>query len=101
MTSLRSEFVLSQPRHDRDHVVVVQLWAGPGRVDDLGNHSLLVRLVRHMRSSDEPTVFVLSRRRAGDAWAPERVESKKRGGAAELDAMSENSRRLHGASLGG
>ena len=54
-----------------------------------------------MRSYDEPTIFLLSRRRAGDAWAPERVQSKKRGGAAELDAMSENSRRLHGASLGG
>ena len=54
-----------------------------------------------MRSSDEPTVFELSRRRAGDAWAPERVESKKPGGAAELDAISENSRRLHRASLSG
>ena len=54
-----------------------------------------------MRSSDEPTVFELSRRRAGDAWAPERVESKKPGGAAELDAMSENIPRLDRASLGG
>ena len=54
------------------------------------NHSLLVRLVRHMRSNDEPTIFVLSRRRAGDAWAPERVESKKPGGAAKLDTISEN-----------
>ena len=65
------------------------------------NHSLLVWLVWHMRSSDEPTVFVLSRRRAGDAWAPERVDSKKPGGGAELDAISENSRRLHRASLSG
>ena len=54
-----------------------------------------------MRSYDEPTIFLLSRRRAGDAWAPERVDSKKPGGGAELDAISENSRRLHGASLGG
>ena len=54
-----------------------------------------------MRSNDEPTIFVLSRRRAGDAWAPERVESKKPGGAAELDAMSENIPRLDRASLGG
>ena len=60
------------------------------------NYSLVVRPVRHMRSYDEPTIFLLSRRRAGDAWAPERVQSKKRGGAAELDAMSENSRRLGG-----
>ena len=44
-----------------------------------------------MRSYDEPTIFLLSRRRAGDAWAPERVESKKPGGAAKLDAMSEQS----------
>ena len=43
-----------------------------------------------MRSSDEPTVFELSRRRAGDAWAPERVESKKPGGAAKLDTISVN-----------
>ena len=54
-----------------------------------------------MRSYDEPTIFLLSRRRAGDAWAPERVESKKPGGAAELDAMSENIPRLDRASLGG
>ena len=54
-----------------------------------------------MRSSDEPTVFVLSRRRAGDAWAPERVESKKPGGAAKLDTISENIPRLDRASLGG
>ena len=54
-----------------------------------------------MRSSDEPTVFVLSRRRAGDAWAPERVDSKKPGGGAELDAISENIPRLDRASLGG
>ncbi len=54
-----------------------------------------------MRSSDEPTVFVLSRRRAGDAWAPERVEGKKPGGAAKLDTISENIPRLDRASLGG
>ena len=54
-----------------------------------------------MRSNDEPTIFVLSRRRAGDAWAQKRVESKKRGGAAELDAISENIRRLDRESLGG
>ena len=28
--------VLSQPRHDRDHVIVVQLRAGPGPIDDWG-----------------------------------------------------------------
>ena len=59
------------------------------------------RFPEEMRSNDEPAIFVLSRRRAGDAWAPERVESKKRGGAAELDAISENIRRLDRESLGG
>ena len=52
--------------------------------------------------SAEDAVFVLARRGAGDdAWRPARVESRKRGSPAELEALSDTIRQLDRDSLGG
>jgi len=50
----------------------------------------------------EEAVFVLARRGAADgAWRPARVESRKRGSPAELEALSDTIRQLDRDSLGG
>ena len=51
--------------------------------------------------SSEEALFVLSRRGAEDAWSPERTESRKRGGAEELEELSDTIRQLDRETLGG